>query len=179
MNDGMRPVQDDDVIFTLRTVHQNQVQLNQMADQKANILVGLIVIPLTLLSTQIAEIELNNMQLSIVAVFILFEIAALILGIMVIRPRTMWSKNTLRIEEMPNPLFFGFFTRFTEEQYLTYMQANMNRNMAAREFLLRDIYQIGHVLKRKFQLLKVAYFFATSGFVFAVLAFVFYLASNG
>ncbi len=167
---------DDDVIFTLRTVHQNQVHLNQMADQKANILVGLIIIPLTILSTRIAEIELNSIQLWIVGMFISLELIAMIVSIMVIRPRTMWAKHTSKIEDMPNPLFFGFFTRFSEEQYLTFMQANMNRNMSAREFLLRDIYQIGHILKRKFQLLKVAYFFATSGFVFAVSAFLFYLA---
>jgi hypothetical protein len=171
-------VKDDDVIFALRTVHQNQVQLIQMADQKANILIGLIVIPLSLLATRIMQVELTEWQLICIAVFAATELAAVILSIMVIRPRTSWANHSMRIEEIPNPLFFGFFTRFTEDEYVGYMNRQLTSNRMVRELLLKDIYQIGQVLKRKFMLLKFAYFFAILGLVCSVGAFLFFLAQN-
>jgi hypothetical protein len=169
---------DDDVVFVLRTAHQNQIKLVQMADQKANILVGLIVIPLTLLGTRVLNLELTDWHLICIAIFTAIEVAAVSFAVMVIRPRTLWVNHNMKIDEIPNPLFFGYFTRFSEDEYVGYMNRQLTNNRMAREMLLKDIYQIGQVLKRKFMLLKAAYFFAITGLVFAIGAFLFFLAQN-
>ena len=44
---------DKDVIYTLRCAHQKQAQLILLADQKAQILSGLVLVVLTLLGTRL------------------------------------------------------------------------------------------------------------------------------
>ena len=169
---------DHDVIYTLRTAHQAQTQLNLMADQKANILVGTIIVLLTFLFTRLPGYEFTHPdQVWLVAVFVLFEIVALLLGVMVIRPRTRYLKHSMAIEEIPNPLFFGFFTRYSEQEYVDFMTRRVTDNPGSRELLLRDMYQIGQVLKRKFSLLKAAYNFAAAGILFAAVVFLVQLAT--
>lgn len=174
MNDiPIDPTEDkNEVIYTLRTAHQSQTQLNLMADQKANILVGTIVIVLTFLFTRLPQHYLaDQTSVLLIVIFTLLEVIAVLLGIMVIKPRTRWLNLDVKIEDMPNPLFFGFFTRFKEQEYVDHMQQVLTHNLTARELLLKDLYQIGLVLKRKFTLLKFAYNFAAMGVLFAIIAF--------
>ncbi len=173
MNDQNEDSKDDDhdIIYALRTAHQNQTQLNLMADQKANILVGTIVIFLTFLMTRYNISDLNDHWLILLlSSIILLEMVSLLLGIMVIKPRAKWSGHKLNINEMPNPLFFGFFTSFSEQNYIDFMQQKLTDNHSARELLLKDIYQIGQVLKRKFRLLKYAYNFSALGISLGLIA---------
>ena len=164
-----------DIIYAIRTAHQSQNQLNLMADQKANILVGTIVLLLTFLFTRIPSFNLTDQWLiALIGVFTMLEVIAALLGIMVIKPRTRYLKQPIEIEDMPNPLFFGFFCRFKEQEYVDYIQHLLTDNESAREALLKDYYQVGLVLKRKFTLLKYAYNFAASGLLFAAIGLVAY-----
>ena len=165
-----------DVIYALRTAHQSQSQLNVMADQKANILVGTIAIFLTFLFTrlgtnQVPDQAQDNLILIALGIVISLELIAMILGIMVIKPRTRWMNHSLKIDQMPNPLFFGFFSVYSEKEYVEYMKNKLVDNDTARELLLIDLYQVGQVLKRKFTLLKFAYTFATAGIIIGVASF--------
>lgn len=153
-----------DVIYALRTAHQHQSQLLTLADQKANILVGILAVILTIIFTK-SEFLTNVSDLSIIpiAFFILFEVTALLLALLVIMPKTMGQLNTTRIENIPNPFFFGFFTNFQEDEYLEYLSDRLNDDKSARNFLAKDIYQIGLVLRKKYILLKYTYILAFAG----------------
>ena len=48
---------DKDVIYTLRCAHQKQAQLILLADQKAQILSGLVLVVLTLLGTRLIYMD--------------------------------------------------------------------------------------------------------------------------
>ena len=178
MNTGEKPqhtpTPDDghDIIYALRTAHQSQMQLNIMSDQKANILVGTIAIFLTFLFTRVGTDDISDHRLIyVMTAVVILELIALMLGILVIKPRTRWMNHSLKIEQMPNPLFFGFFSVYSEADYINYMQNRMIDNVSARELLLKDLYQTGQVLKRKFTLLKFAYTFAATGIVIGVTSF--------
>ena len=153
-----------DVIYDLRTAHQHKSQLLTFADQKANILVGILAVILTIIFTK-SEFLTNERDLSIIpiAFFILFEVTALLLALLVIMPKTMGQLNTTRIENIPNPFFFGFFTNFEEDNYLEYLSDRLNDDKSARNFLAKDIYQIGLVLRKKYILLKYTYILAFAG----------------
>lgn len=170
---------DDDIIYTLRTAHQTQTQLNMMADQKANILVGTIAIILTFLFTRLtfSDFAGSNMLYAI-GVFVLCEAIALFLGILVVRPRGNWRKNITRIEDIPNPLFFGFFTAYEHDEYCDFMMQKLTNNEVARKMMISDLYQIGQVLSRKYTMLKYAYNFATAGVVLALMTFTILLIQN-
>lgn len=166
----------EDIIYALRTAHQGQMQLNLMADQKANILVGTILLLMTVLLTRLSSLELNQPWLPIViTVVTIVEVIAVALGILVIKPRTRYLKKPIKVTDMPNPLFFGFFCHLEEHEYIHYMQNLLVDNRAAHQLLLKDYYQIGQVLKRKFLLLKYAYFFAALGLGIGAVSTISYL----
>ena len=55
---------DKDVIYTLRCAHQKQAQLILLADQKAQILSGLVLVVLTLLGTRLIYINTDRFFVS-------------------------------------------------------------------------------------------------------------------
>ncbi len=142
---------DNDVIQTLRTAHQNQTQLNLMADQKANILIGTLVLMFTVIFTRLLTlVEYSDQNLLPIIVFILLELIPLVLTTLVLIPKNISGNKSIKIEQMPNPLFFGFFTQFSESEYLTFINSKLKSNESARELLIIDIYEIGVILKRKY-----------------------------
>jgi len=174
MSDKININNDRDVIQTLRTAHQNQTQLNLMADQKANILIGTLVLVFTVVFTRLLTLSENTGEAILpLAVFVLLELIPIVLTTLVLIPKNINEVKGDSIEDMPNPLFFGFFTRYSEQQYKEYIATNLTDNSSAQQFLVKDIYQIGLVLKRKYHLLKLAYLFAMVGFVIPVILWVF------
>lgn len=160
---------DNDVIQTLRTAHQNQTQLNLMADQKANILIGTLALMFTVVMTRIlSQANLDSGLLKIMLVFMLLELVPMVLTVMVLLPKNITGNQETPIEDIKNPLFFGFFTRHSQQTYHQYMQARLVDNESARALLIDDIYQIGQILRRKYLLLRWAYLFALLGILVAV-----------
>ena len=161
---------NNDVIQTLRTAHQNQTQLNLMADQKANILIGTLALMFTVVLTRVITlIETESSLLIVLAVFMAMELVPMVLTVMVLIPKNISGQKQPDIEHINNPLFFGFFTQFSQQQYNDYMQRTLVDNEAARDMLINDIYQIGLILRRKYRLLRMAYFFALLGVLVPVL----------
>lgn len=164
---------DNDVIQTLRTAHQNQAQLNLMADQKANILIGTLVLMFTVVFTRLLTlVEYTEHMIIPIMAFIFLELIPLVLTTLVLIPKNISGKRIVQIDKMPNSLFFGFFTQFSESQYQQHMNSNLTSNDSARDFLIKDIYQIGMILKRKYSLLRMAYIFAMLGVIVPVFIWV-------
>ncbi len=159
----------NDVIQTLRTAHQNQTQLNLMADQKANILIGTLVLMFTVVLTRILALgEGEQTAMLVLTVFVLLELVPLVLTVLVLIPKNINGDQSKSISEISNPLFFGFFTQYSQQQYSQYMQDLMVDNKTARELIINDIYQIGKVLQYKYRLLRSAYIFALLGVMASV-----------
>ena len=162
-----------DVIYTLRTAHQNQTQHLLLADQKANVLIGIVAVILTILFTRTNFLTSSELLVrNIFLLFVLLELLAFFLAILVITPKGVKTHPHASLDEVPNALFFGYFTRFSENDYLEFMQQRLSSSGEARTFLVRDLYQIGVVLKRKYRLLKMAYMATAAGFLFLFVCFV-------
>ena len=145
-----------------------------MADQKANILIGTLVLMFTIVFTRLLTLaEISNNIILPLAVFIVLELVPIILTTLVLIPRNISGLKNIAIENMPNPMFFGFFTCFTEQEYCDYIAENLSDNDCAQNFLVKDIYQIGVILKRKYFLLRMAYLFAMIGFIIPVILWLF------
>ena len=148
-----------EVITTVRTMQQSQVQLNVLADQKANINIGFTLLFMSLSqSSMVADAATDGVArwgVVLVTVLIAFSLT---LALLVVSPRT----NRLRIREpqqMGNPFYFGMFTQLDQETYVDYMLTNLDPDQKARRMMLVDVYQIGCVLKRKYRLLRFSYSF--------------------
>ena len=170
-------VNSRNAIYALRTTHQHQSQLLVLADQKANILVGILAVILTIIFTKAQFLaSLSGIYIIPIAVFIILEVAALLLALLVIMPKTIGHLHTSKIENIPNPFYFGFFTKFREDEYVEYLSLRLNDGMSARILLAKDIYQTGVVLRKKYILLKYTYILAFAGVLLlasSVVAFLF------
>lgn len=152
------PNSDHDVIYALRTTHQYQTGMVTLADQKANILIGLSLVSFTILLTRAnwlleQESHLRNGLI----VFLLAQLATVITAVWVIVPKLTPYPKAGKIENAPNPMFFGFFSQFKQQEFIDHVVTDMTNDEIARRYLLRDIYQIGAVLNRKYRVLRLAY----------------------
>jgi len=158
-----------DIIHTLRTAQQHQVTLSMIADQKANIVIGFALIFFSVIQSQIfsaefrADIFFIPLSALSITVFISFFLA-----IMVVLPRFKRGHVYSHPSQMSNPLFFGFFASFTMAEYTDYMMEAVDSNEAARRLLIQDLYQIGAVLKKKYELLRFSYLSLAIGALLSV-----------
>mgnify|MGYP006244506093 FL=1 len=89
-----------------------------------------------------------------------------------VMPSLPKSKNgNESIDAISNPLFFGAFADFEEDEYLEHVAENIFCNDTARRFLAKDIHQSGKVLSTKYRKLSYACRHALIGFIFLVLTF--------
>ena len=155
-------------------MHQTQTQLVLLADQKANILIGVVAIICTIVFTKSDILTTMNGSLLIPFIcFLVLEVLAMFLALLVILPKNINRQNLIKLEDASNPLFFGVFTNYSEQEYVDFLINHMNDDQSARTLLATDLYQVGIVLKKKYSLLKYAYSFAVVGVV-SLLFIIFY-----
>jgi hypothetical protein len=161
---------NDDVIVALRAAHHNQVQLNVLADQKANINIGITLVFVSVFQSQFDPAgESIAMRLGYILLIVTVAVS-LLLALGVVLPRT----GRARIHtpgQMTNAFFFGMFTQLRQQEYLDFLERKLEDNETARRMLATDIYQIGQVLRRKYRLLRLSYGFLGLAALFAVSLF--------
>lgn len=151
----------------LRTAQQHHVALSSMADTKANIIITVSSIVLTISMGHINDPALR----ASVIVLGCFTLAALLLAILAVLPK--YRPLKLRGEELPphfNLLFFGHFSELTRERYLAEMARALTPDGSPYHAWSNDIYSLGTYLRRyKYRYLRYSYLFFLAGFVLASL----------
>lgn len=160
-----------------RVTLNNHTKLSQIADSKANILLSVNAIIISIaLSTLIPKLDApRNAHLVIPSfVMIMFSVACIILAIMSTRPKVSSGTFTRKeIEEKKvNLLFFGNFYKMPLEEYLWAMKEMMSDRQYLYDTMIKDLYYLGIVLNRKYKLLRLTYTVFTIGIIASVVAFV-------
>ena len=160
-----------------RITLNNHTKLSQIADSKANILLSVNAIIISIaLSTLIPKLDApRNAHLVIPSfVMIMFSVACIILAIMSTRPKVSSGTFTRKeIEEKKvNLLFFGNFYKMPLEEYLWAMKEMMSDRQYLYDTMIKDLYYLGIVLNRKYKLLRLTYTVFTVGIIASVVAFV-------
>lgn len=168
MDTPNKPVDDQhDIIYVLRTAQQHHVQLSMIADQKANIILGSFLIFITV--TQ-AILE-NNQQLTIpIWILTVAYTLSAFFGLLVITPRFR-DKKAKPDSKPGNLLFFGSFSALTQDEYIKTLSSNLRTNREAHELLMKDIYQIGQILQKKYANLRLSYGILACGVAASLVAF--------
>ena len=136
-------------IHVVRTTQQIHVQLSQMADQKANMLLAATFVIFTISIGQ-ARSATAPVPLMILGVSAFFSAVFAILAVL---PMTRYPAGA-----PTNLLFFGSFTDLPEQEYLDRLVNQLAHDETAYRLMARDIYQNGVVLQRKkYRLLGIAY----------------------
>ena len=160
-----------------RVTLNNHTKLSQIADSKANILLSVNAIIISVaLSTLIPKLDAPNNSHLIVPTFIMIisSVACIILAIMSTRPKVSSGTFTRKeIEEKKvNLLFFGNFYKMPMEEYIWAMKEMMKDRQYLYDTMIKDLYYLGIVLNRKYTLLRLTYTVFTIGIIASVVAFV-------
>lgn len=164
-----------DTLF--RTTLRNHTQLSAIADRKANILLSVNAIIISIcLSTLIPKLDSPSNAHLIVPTFVLifFSVATILFAIMSTRPKV--TTGTFSQEEVDNHtvnlLFFGSFHKMPLDEYYKTLRNLIRKEENIYEALTTDLYYLGIVLNRKYKLLRMTYTIFTIGILASVIAFV-------
>ncbi|MFC5408169.1 Pycsar system effector family protein [Larkinella bovis] len=167
-----RPDRGIETMF--RVTSQNHFQLSAMADNKANIMISVNTIIVSLIvSILIRKLE-EWPQLIIPTIMLTVScLVATIFAILATRPNITsgrFSKEDIH-QKQANLLFFGNFHKMDLADYEWGMREMMNDSDFLYSSMTRDIYFLGKVLGKKYKLLRFAYTIFMFGFAASVLAF--------
>ncbi len=177
-----RPERGIETMF--RVTLNNHTRLSEIADSKANILLSVNAIIISIaLSTLLPKLgSPKNEYLIMPTLTMLFVgVLSIIFAILATKPNI--TKGTFTQEDVQNKkvnlLFFGNFYKMPLDKY----EAAMNELMKDKEYLYnsltRDLYYLGLVLDRKYKLLRITYYVFMFGTIVTVLAFVYAFQQNG
>ena len=158
-----------------RTTSSNHLMLSQMADNKANILITINSIILSVVvSVLIRKIE-QDMRLIVPTIMLVSVcLATIVAAILATRPNVSagrFTRDDVK-NKKTNLLFFGNFHGMNVEDYEWSMKQMMKDADYLYGSMIKDIYYLGKVLGKKYKFLRIAYNIFMYGFVISILSFV-------
>ncbi|MGZ4049078.1 MAG: Pycsar system effector family protein [Bacteroidia bacterium] len=158
----------------LRLTSENHLKLSDMADHKANILISVnSIIISVILSVLLRKLQEESYLVIPTIIFLLVAVTTIVISILSTRPKMSGGEFTLEDikQKKTNLLFFGNFYKATYDQYNTAMREMMLDTDYLYGSLIKDIYYLGVVLGRKYKLIRLAYNIFMIGIIVSVLAF--------
>ncbi|MEP6663410.1 MAG: Pycsar system effector family protein [Verrucomicrobiota bacterium] len=159
----------------LRCTRWHHVQLSAMADTKANILLTMSAVVITLSAPHISR---SDFQWPFLAL-IVFSLITIMLAAYAVMPKfPFWRKKNLPPPDIHssdfNILFFGDFLRLNYQQFEEEMGDILNDPSKVYEVQVREVYILGRFLaKQKYRFLRLAYFSFITGLVLSFLLMLF------
>ncbi|MGJ1198173.1 Pycsar system effector family protein [Sphingobacterium spiritivorum] len=157
-----------------RITSSNNQRLSDMADNKANILLTVNSIILSMVIAVLLRKLDSNEHLVIPTIMLLsFSVSTMVVAILSTIPKVppgVFTQEEIN-KKTVNLLFFGNFYKMKLEEY----KEGMNRVMDDSEFLYgmltKDVYAQGVVLGRKYKLLRIAYAIFMLGLILSSISF--------
>ncbi|WP_113662245.1 Pycsar system effector family protein [Pedobacter nanyangensis] len=165
-----------------RITSANNQRLSDMADNKAQLLITVNSIILSLIvSLLLRRLEDNTYLVVPTFILLMVSLSCIIFSILATRPSI--PKGIFTQEDVDrkrvNLVFFGNFYKMPLERY----HQSMEKVMADRDFLygtlIKDVYSQGVVLGRKYKLIRIAYNIFMFGLITSVLAYIIFSAIYG
>ncbi len=159
-----------------RVTLRNHITLSNIADTKANILLSVNAIIVSLaLSNLIPKLDnpSNTYLIIPTIIFLIFTVTSVVLSILATRPNVtsgQFTKEDVKNRKV-NLLFFGNFHKVSLDNF----EWAMNEMMKDKDYLYgsmtKDLYFLGKVLNKKYRILRLTYTVFMIGIIVSVLAF--------
>jgi Family of unknown function (DUF5706) len=154
--------------YLMQTAQRHHMQLSQMADNKASMLITVSSLVLTVSISRFNDPQLRN------AILVLsgFTLAALLMAILAVLPkyRPLKLEDPNQLPAFFNPIFFAHFSELPRERFFEVLGKTLRHDANVYEVLANDLYSIGSYLARhKYRYLRMAYLFFLTGFISATL----------
>ncbi|WP_419213130.1 Pycsar system effector family protein [Maribacter sp. X9] len=159
-----------------RVTLRNHLKLSDIADTKANILLSVNAIIISMaLANLVPKLDnpSNDYLFYPTFLFIIFSIVSMVMSILATKPNVTSGQFTEEevSSKKVNLLFFGNFHKMKLSQY----EWAMSRLIKDKEYiyssLTKDLYFLGLVLERKYRLLRWTYTIFMVGMVLSVIVF--------
>jgi hypothetical protein len=158
-----------------RSAYRVQMELTALADNKANMMISINGIIISIIIAAVApKLDSNPWLLVPSTVFLLGTLVSIVFAILAARPRVSSKPITLADLESSegNILFFGNFANLSRDEFEQGMMDLMADREVLYETMIRNIYGLGSVLRKKFALLQVAYTCFMLALVLGVVSFI-------
>lgn len=143
-----------------RAAYRVQMDLTSLADNKANMMISINGIIMSIIIAAVApKLDANPWLLVPTVLLLVGSAVSIVYAILAARPRVSHehvSLSDLR-HSNGNILFFGNFANMLEDEFVVGMEDVMADRVLVYESMIRNIHGLGVVLQRKFALLKMAY----------------------
>lgn len=166
---------DKGVETLFRTASHNHMQLSQMGDGKANILIGINTLILGILISLVStQLDANPFLKIPTLMMVCVNVTTIVLAIFSTRPKIMHGTFTPQqiIRKEANLLFFGNFHNMPLLEYKSAVKEMMLDTEYLYESLIMDIYYMGLVLARKYRYTTWAYSVFMIGLVVCMISYV-------
>jgi len=172
-SEGFAKGRGKDTLF--RVTVRNQINMVGIADNKANMIITINTIIITLVVTILgSSITVNEIQFldpkltTPFSVLLLFSLASAVFAVLAARPKII--KKEKRRDKM-SMLFFGNFYRQPLEDYLEDVDRMLASNHDIYKNLTIDMYNNGQVLNKKYYQLAISYTILLIGLICTVLSY--------
>jgi len=165
---------DRSIATIFRIMAQSHTGLSQMADSKANILISVNSIILSIMIGSLFDKLKTDTQLQIpVAVISIVCVSSIVFGILATRPTISSGRFTREdiAQKRTNLLFFGNFHNMSLEDYNWGMNEMLGDKYYMNNSMIKDNYFLGVVLAKKYRYLRIAYNIFMFGLILAIIAF--------
>ena len=162
---------------TFRVLLQEQMNLTTLADSKANMMIQINGLIMSIMLASSSIILHTRLWLILpCATLAATALLSIIFAVLVVRPKlqkpSQLGAGALQLGR-GNLLFFGNFGRLEEEEFVLRMKELFTDDDRVYEHLSRHMHALGHVLLGKFRLLRVAYLVFLVGLCLSGSLFVF------
>ena len=159
-----------------RNTSRNQIHLIRLADYKANMIISINAIIISvILSFLIIRLDANKYLELPTIILVLTNIATILIAISATRPRINTEKSTdEKLKDAGNNLlFYGNFYKMPFDKF----NRDIKKTIIDREYLYdsltKDIYHQGILLVKKFRKINLSYTVFIVGLILSVIAFTF------
>ncbi|HEX9332261.1 MAG TPA: Pycsar system effector family protein [Anaerolineales bacterium] len=156
----------------LRETRIHLISFSQMADTKANILLSISSVLLSISLTKVSDPRFTG-ALIVLAGFLLITI---FLALMTVTPRVQGFRHKKYSVHDPNysPLFFGNYVDVPYDEYLKDLEEIMNDPDRTYEVMVKEIYYAGvYLVRSKYKYIRFGYLFFFTGLIISTIIFFF------
>jgi len=162
-----------EIINVIRTTQRNNIELTNIADNKANMLLSLngimisIAVPLILSNSD----DLVGNYFYIPAIIMAITcFATMYISAMVLRPSNFENfRDSLKNKETASPFFFGNYFKMKPEEFFADINKKLQDTSNLHDYVAQDLFFVGKRLGYKMQWIRTAFSLFIAGIFLTLL----------
>ncbi|QHL87721.1 hypothetical protein GU926_09870 [Nibribacter ruber] len=157
-----------------RTAARNHVSYIAIGDRRANILIGICTLAISVMFTVFLR-KFEDITSYLIPALILIVTCTFTMVLAIISTRPEHTRGYYTLDEVAskevNLLHFENFHKMSIQEYELAMDKLLENGVRSRHALMRDLHGLGLAVARKYHYLRLSYNVLMVGFVLTVLAF--------